>query len=289
MKFFWSPNCLCDYRQIDTLWCPQPAHPAGTGNDAIHAALTLTGPREATASLTRKILSISTAGWLCPVIVMLARLWHLCYVDGKCLSNHLLAAQFEFSSSLMDSSWRIILKKMQSSLTLNATAAATPWQRPTVLVTKAVDGRTASPSGRLPFSCCIAAQRLNLMTFLIVVERPGDRPCPFSDLTTHRPALPSAQEVVLISMSENSSTSGHVFFLWLSQRLLNPSTCIDPPPISLLSLSHPPLFPCLKQYSLPVVIDSRRLGPGKCSFESGVILSNCSNSRWQGWEGSGWL
>lgn len=74
MKFFWSPNCLCDYRQIDTLWCPQPAHPAGTGNDAIHAALTLTGPREATASLTRKMLSISSAGWLCPVIVMLARL-----------------------------------------------------------------------------------------------------------------------------------------------------------------------------------------------------------------------
>lgn len=56
-----------------------------------------------------------------------------------------------------------------------------------------------------------------------------------------------------------------------------------------LSLSHPPLFPCLKQYSLPVVIDSRRLGPSKCSFESGVILSNCSNSRWQGWEGFGGL
>lgn len=51
------------------------------------------------------------------------------------------------------------------------------------------------------------------MTFLIVVERPGDRPCPFSDLTAHIPsALPSAQEAVLISMSENSSTLGHVFF-----------------------------------------------------------------------------
>lgn len=51
------------------------------------------------------------------------------------------------------------------------------------------------------------------MTFLIVVERPGDRPRPFSDLTTHRTsALPSAQEVVLISMSENSSTLGHVVF-----------------------------------------------------------------------------
>lgn len=189
LKFSWSPNCSCDYRQIDTLWCPQPARPAGTGNDAIHAALTLTGPREATASLTRKMLSISSAGWLCPVIVMLARLWHLCYVDGKCLSNHLLAAQFEFSSTLMDSSWRIIIKKMKSSLTLNATAAATPWRRPTVPVTKAVDGRTASPPGLLPFSCCVAAQRLNLMTFLIVVERPGDRPRPFSDLTTH--PLPS--------------------------------------------------------------------------------------------------
>lgn len=188
MKFFWSPNCSCDYRRIDTLWCPQPAHPAGTGNDAIHAAPTLTGPREATASLTRKMLSISVAGWLCPVIVMLARLWHLCYVDGKCLSNHLLAAQFEFSSTLMDSSWGIIIKKMKSSLTLNAMAAATPWRCPTVRVTKAVDGRTASPSGLLPFSCCVAAQRLNLMTFLIVVERPGDRPRPFSDLTG--PLLP---------------------------------------------------------------------------------------------------
>lgn len=29
-----------------------------------------------------------------------------------------------------------------------------------------------------------------------------------------------------------------VFFLWLSQRLLNPSTCIDPPPISPPSLSR---------------------------------------------------
>lgn len=137
IKFFWSPNCLCDYRQIDTLWCPQPAHPAGTGNDAIHAALTLTGPREATASLTRKMLSISSAGWLCLVIVMLARLWHFCHVDGKCLSNHLLVPQFEFSSTLMDSSWRIIIKKMKSSLTLNATAAATPWRHPAVLVTVA--------------------------------------------------------------------------------------------------------------------------------------------------------
>lgn len=49
------------------------------------------------------------------------------------------------------------------------------------------------------------------MTFLIVVERPGDRPRPFSDLTSHRP---SAQEVVLISMSENSSTLGLVFFFY---------------------------------------------------------------------------
>ena len=47
------------------------------------------------------------------------------------------------------------------------------------------------------------------MTFLIVVERPGDRPRPFSDLTTH-----TAQDVVLISMSENSSTLGHVFFFF---------------------------------------------------------------------------
>lgn len=233
------------------------------------------------------MLSISSAGWLCPVIVMLARLWHLCYVDGKCLSNHQLAAQFEFSSTLMDSSWRIIIKKMKSSLTLNAMAAATPWRCPTVLGTKAVDGRTASPPGLLPFSCCAAAQRLNLMTFLIFVERPGDRPHPSSDPDNTDPV----PRMWYLFMSENSSTLGHMlfFFLWLSQRLLNPSTCIDPPPISLLSPSHPPLFPCLKQYSLPVVIDSRRLGPGKCSFESGVILSNCSNSRWQGWEGFGWL
>lgn len=190
MKFFWSQNCLCDYRQIDTLWCLQPAHPAGTGNDAIHAALTLTGPREATASLTRKMLSISSAGWLCPVIVMLARLWHLCYVDGKCLSHHLLTAQFKFSSTLMDSSWRIIIKKMKSFLTLNATAAATPWRCPTVLLTKAVDSHTVSPFKLLPFSSCVTDQRLNLTAFLIVVERPGERPRPFSDLNNTQTPCP---------------------------------------------------------------------------------------------------
>lgn len=151
-KFFWIPTCWCDYRQIDTLWCPQPAHPAGTGNDAIYPALTLPGPREATASLTKKILSVSLSGWLCPVIVMLARLWHLCYVDGKCLSNHLLAAQLELSSTLMDSYWRIIITKMKSSLTLNATAAAPPWRCPTVLVTKAADG---PPRGRCPLTAVL--------------------------------------------------------------------------------------------------------------------------------------
>lgn len=231
MKFFWSQNCSCDYRQIDTFWCPQPAHPAGTGNDAIHAALTLTGPRETTASLTRKMLSISAAGWLCPVIVILARLWHLCYVDGKCLSNHPLAALFEFSSTLMDSSWRIIIKKMKSSLTLNATASSTPWRSPTVLVTKAVDSGTASPSGLLPFSRCAAAQRLNLTTFLIVVEKglvighvlsqTSQTPCPGSGAYIH--------------VREQQHFRARVF-LWLSQRLLNPGTCIDPPPIPLLSL-----------------------------------------------------
>lgn len=129
--FSWSSNCSCDYRRIDSLWCPQPVHPAGTGNDAIHAALTLTGPREATASLTRKMLSISAAGWLCPVIVMLASPWHFCYVNGKCRSTHPpAAAQFEFSSDLMDSSWRIIGEKTKSSLTPNASAAATPCRVP---------------------------------------------------------------------------------------------------------------------------------------------------------------
>ncbi len=195
MKFFWSPNCSCDYRLIDTLWCPQPARPAGTGNDAIHVALTLTGPRETTASLTRKMLSISAAGWLCPVIVILTRLWHLCYVDGKCFSNHLLAALFEFSSTLMDSFWRIIIKKIKSPLTPNATASSMPWPSPTELVTKAVDSGTASPSGPLPFSCCVAAQRLNLMTFLIVMERglvighalsqTSQTPCPESGAYIH--------------------------------------------------------------------------------------------------------
>lgn len=287
MEFFWSPNCSCDYRQINTWCCPQPALPAGTGNDAIHAALTLTGPRETTASLTRKMLSISLAGRLCPVIVMLPRRWHLCYADGKCLSNHLLIAQFEFSSTLMDSSWRIIIKKIKSSPTANATAAATPWRCPTELVTKAVDGRTASPCRPLPFGCCAAAQRLNLATFLIVLEGPGERPCPFSDLNDTSDPLPRKWCLYpcqgtaalyrtmcwgLFFMAEPASLKPRHLY-WPTSRL------------SPLSLSHPPLFPCLKQYSLPVVIDSRRLGPSKCSFESGVILTNCSNSRWQGWEG----
>lgn len=231
MEFFWSPNCLCDYRQIDTLWCPQPAHPAGTGNDAIHGALTLTGPREATASLTRKMLSISAAGWLCPVIVMLARLWHFCYVDGKCLSPHLLAAQFEFSSTLMDGSWRIIIKKMKSSLTPKFLCCCHSLTHPTVPVTKAVDGCSASSSGLLPFSCCVATQRLNLLTFLIVVERPGDRPCPFSDRTDPLPS-PLPRICGLYPCQRTAALWGHMFFLWLSLRPLNPSTCIDPPPIS---------------------------------------------------------
>ena len=104
---------------------------------------------------------------------------------------------------------------MKSSLTLNATAAATPLRCPTELVTKAVDGRTASPCGPLPFSCCVSAQRLNLVAFLIVMERPGHKGVLSQTSTTRRlSALPSAQEVVLISMSENSSTLGHnVFFM----------------------------------------------------------------------------
>lgn len=39
-------------RSIDAAVVPSQLQPAGTGNDAIHAALTLTGPREASASLT---------------------------------------------------------------------------------------------------------------------------------------------------------------------------------------------------------------------------------------------
>lgn len=54
-------------------------------------------------------LSISSVGWLCPVIFMLPRLWHLYYEDGKCLSNHLLAAQFEFFINLDRQSWRFII------------------------------------------------------------------------------------------------------------------------------------------------------------------------------------
>lgn len=143
------------------------------------------------------------------------------------------------------------------------------------------DGRTVSPSRLLPFSCCVAAQRLNLVTFLIVVKRPGDRPCPFSDLNNTQTLCPPLcpGSGAYIHVSEQQHFRAQCVFLWLSQRLLKPSTCIDPPPISLLSRSHPPLFACLKQYSLSVVIDSRRLGHSKCSFESVVILSNCSNSR----------
>ena len=147
MEFFWSPNCSCDYRRIDTSRCPQPARPAGTGNDAIQASLTLTGPIEATASLTRKMLSISAAGWLCPVIVMPARLWHFCHVDGKCLSSHPLAGVFEFSSTLMDSSWGIVIKKMKPSFDPKCRGCCHCATRPTVSVTKA----TAQP---LPRGCC---------------------------------------------------------------------------------------------------------------------------------------
>lgn len=142
---------------------------------------------------------------------MLARLWHLCYVDGKCLSNHLLVGRFEFSSTLMDSSWRIIIKKMKSSLTLNATAAATPRWRPTVLVTKAVDGRRASPCRPLPFSCCVAAQRLNLMTFLIATERPGDRARPFSDVNNTETLCPGSGAYIHV---RESSTLGHSVFCY---------------------------------------------------------------------------
>lgn len=227
MKFFWSQNCLCDYRQINTLWCPQPVRPAGTGNDATHAALTLTGPREATASLTRKMLSISLAGWLCLVIVMLARLWHLCKTGGKCLSNH-QPALFEFSSTLIDSSWRIIIKRMKSF----PDPKCHGWSRSLAASHSAED-----KSCRRSHSISYQPPALWLLCLYSEVKSHGFSHSCGEGLvlghvlsqtsTTHRP---SAQEVELISMSENSSTLGHIviFFLWLSQRLLNPSTLIDP-------------------------------------------------------------
>lgn len=147
MEFFFEAQtaCVITDRSIP---CDVPSQ--STGNDAIPAALTLTGHRETTASLTRKTLSISAAGWLFPVIVMLASLWHFCYVDGKCLSSHLLAAQFEFSSFLTDSSWRNIIQKMKSSLTLNGSAAATPWCVP----------QCGDKSGRHPHSFSLWAAAL---------------------------------------------------------------------------------------------------------------------------------
>lgn len=190
------------------------------------------------------MLSISLAGWLCPVIVMLARLWHLCYMDGKCLSNHLLAAQFEFSSSLMDSSWRIIVKKMKSSLTLNATAVATPLRCPTVLLTKAVDGCTASPCGPLPFSCCVSAQRLNLVAFHIVVERPSDRPRPFSDLnntqTLYPPLCPGSG--AYIHVREQQHFRAQCVFFMAEPASLKPKHSYWPTSHLCLSLSSPRCF-----------------------------------------------
>lgn len=141
----------------------------------------------------------------------------------------------------MDSSPSILIRRMKSSLTVNAMAVATPRRRPAELVTKAVDGHTASPSGPLPFCCCAAAQRLNLLTFLIVLKGPGERPCPFSALNTLCPPLYSGSGAYIHVRKQQHFTIKCVcffFFLWLSQRLLNPSTCIDPPPISPPSLSR---------------------------------------------------
>lgn len=229
MEFFSEAQtaCVITDRSIP---CDVPSQfSQSTGNDAIPAALALTGPRETTASLTRKMLSISAAGWLFPVIVMLASLWHFCYVDGKCLFSPLLTALFEFSSALMDSFWRNIIKKKKSSLTLNASAAATPWCVP----------QCNDKSCRHPHSFSLRAAALWLL-FCSSEVKPHDfsHSCgeAMSFLRLHRPsALPSAQDIVLISMSENSSTWGHV--LWLSQRLLNPNTCIYPPPVSHFSFS----------------------------------------------------
>lgn len=104
------------------------------------------------------------------------------------------------------------------------------------------DSRTVSPSRLLPFSCCVAAQRLNLMTFLIVVERPGDRSRPFSDLNNTQALCPPLcpGSGAYIHVSKQQHFRAQCVFLWLSQRLLKPSTCIDPPPnLSPLSLSSP--------------------------------------------------
>lgn len=109
--------------------------------------------------------------------------------------------------------------------------------RPTVPVTKAVDGRAASPSGLLPFGCRVAAQRLNLTTFLIVVKRPGDRPCPFSDCTDPLPS-PLPRTWCLYPCQRTAALEGTCFFYGL-----NPSTCIDQPPTSHLSLLFLPLIP----------------------------------------------
>lgn len=293
MKFFCSPNCSCDYRQINRRCrCPQPAPTGWHRKWCDPCRSDIDRPQRGECLTYWRRLSISLAGWLCPVIVMLSRRWHLCYVHGKCLSNHLLVAWFEFSSTLMDSSPTILIRRMKSSLTVNAMAVATPRRRPAELVTKAVDGHTASPSGPLPFCCCAAAQRLNLLTFLIVLKGPGERPCPFSALNTLCPPLYSGSGAYIHVRKQQHFTIKCVCFFMAEPASLKPQHLYWPSshfsPLS-LSLSHPPLFPCLKQYSLPVVIDSRRLGPSKCSFESGVILSNCSNSRWQGWEGFGGL
>lgn len=134
----------------------------------------------------------------------------------------------------MDSFWRIIIKKIKSFLTLNATAAATPCRCPTVLVTKAGDGHTVSLFRLLPFSCYVFAQRLNLLTFLMVLKRPVDRLCPLSDLNNTQKTSPLPRKWHLYPCQRTAALVFFIlFFLWLSQHLLKPSTCIDPPPIFL--------------------------------------------------------
>lgn len=102
------------------------------------------------------------------------------------------------------------------------------------------DGRTLSTSTLLPFSCCVAAQRLNLMTFLIAVERPGDRSCPFSDRNNTRAPLPSplSRKRCLYPCQQTAALQGTMCFFMAepaslkAKHLYWPTSHLSPLPLS---------------------------------------------------------
>ena len=191
-SFSRSPNCSCDYRRIDTWFCPEPVLPAGTGEDVWSVQLWHWRAPERQQLHSRE--KRSPLAWPGGSALSL-----LCYRGGD------ICAVWMANAFLIICSWPN-LNFHQPWWTALEELSSRKWNLPrdrkchggcchSLTAShragdKAVDGLTASPSTPLPFGCCAAARGSNLMTLHIVLEGPGERPRPFSDLNNTRTLCP---------------------------------------------------------------------------------------------------